>query len=106
MSNFFATNLITKPTANNKIRKIDDDVSSSSSEDDANSHESFQDETMSLIEFSRLYQFHGVQIFDVLLIYIAVYYFIYIYLEKSLTLTFIILLVITIIIIMKNNITK
>jgi hypothetical protein len=110
MSNFVATNLITKPTANNKIRKLRDDISSSDDDDNdkdkKNFRETFEDESMSLVEFSRLYQIHGIQIFDVLLIYITIYYFVYIYLEKSLTFTFLILLVVTIIIIMKNNITK
>uniref|UniRef100_A0A6C0C966 Uncharacterized protein n=1 Tax=viral metagenome TaxID=1070528 RepID=A0A6C0C966_9ZZZZ len=101
MSDFVATNLITKPTSNNRIRKLDD-----SSSDDDDKKETFEDESMSLVEFSRLYQIHGIQIFDVLLIYIAVYYFVYIYLEKSLTFTFLVLLVVTIIVVMKNNITK
>jgi len=99
MRDFVVTNLLTKPTSNVDLRKLDND--------DDELVEPFEDnidEPISLVEFSRFYQINGIQIFDVLLIYVTVYYFVYIYLEKSMAFTFLILLVVTIIIVMKNEI--
>jgi len=101
MSNFINTNLLTKPTSNNEMRKINDTISSSDDE----ILEGKVDGTMNLIDFSQLYQIHGIPIFEVLIIYASLYYFIYVYLEKSIEFTFLVLLTATVIIVMKNNIT-
>lgn len=98
MRDFVVTNLLTKPTSNVDLRKLDND------DELVEPFEDNVSEPISLVEFSRFYQINGIQIFDVLLIYVTVYYFIYIYLEKSLAFTFLILLVVTIIIVMKNKI--
>lgn len=98
MRDFVVTNLLTKPTSNVDLRKFDNN------DELLELFEDNIDEPISLVEFSRFYQIGGVQIFDVLLIYVTVYYFVYIYLEKSVAFTFLILLVVTIIIVMKNEI--